>query len=111
MPSSTTTARTFYVKLGFQVTGRTEGPRPYASLRLGDVRRGCCQDEPVDPALRALPVGTEIVIEVDDIRSSRDAMIAAGLVLDEDLVERPWGLTDFRVSEPDGYYLRFTSRR
>jgi hypothetical protein len=24
-------------------------------------------------------------------------------------VRQPWGLTDFRVADPDGYYVRFTS--
>jgi len=33
------------------------------------------------------------------------------VVLAEDLVEREWGLSDFRVTDPDGYYLRFTSHR
>ncbi len=29
----------------------------------------------------------------------------------EPLLVRPWGLTDFRVADPDGYYLRITSRQ
>ena len=28
----------------------------------------------------------------------------------EDIVRRPWGLQDFRVIDPDGYYLRITHR-
>ena len=28
----------------------------------------------------------------------------------EDLQDRPWGLTDFRILDPAGYYLRITSR-
>jgi hypothetical protein len=30
--------------------------------------------------------------------------------LAEDLQERPWGLTDFRILDPAGYYLRITGR-
>lgn len=101
----------FYTGLGFTVAGLSEGPPAYASLRLGDVRIGVCEADPVAPARRAIPAGTEIVIEVDDIHTFRDDAVAAGTVLDEDLKERPWGLTDFRVSDPDGYYLRFTGRR
>jgi hypothetical protein len=28
----------------------------------------------------------------------------------EDLVDRPWGLQDFRLLDPDRYLLRYTSR-
>jgi len=35
---------------------------------------------------------------------------AAGWPLDEDLQDRPWGLRDFRILDPDGYYLRITNR-
>ena len=28
----------------------------------------------------------------------------------EDLVLQPWGLKDFRVEDPFGYYLRITNR-
>jgi len=101
----------FYIGLGFEAVGRSDGPPAYASLRFGDVRIGACEAEPVEPAHRAIPSGTEIVIEVDDVRALRDHVVAAGTTLDEDLRERPWGLVDFRVSDPDGYYLRFTSRR
>lgn len=101
----------FYVRLGFQVMGRKEGPPRYASIRMGAVRIGVCEAEPVDPARRAHPVMTEMVIEVDDVHAVRDRIVDRGIVLTEDLQEREWGLTDFRVTDPDGYYLRFTSHR
>lgn len=101
----------FYRGLGFAVIGRSEGPPAYASLTLGNARIGACVSDPVEPSRRAIPAGTEIVIEVDDIHACRDTAVAAGIALDSDLERRPWGLTDFRVSDPDGYYLRFTSRR
>lgn len=99
----------FYGLLGFEVSGRSAGPPAYAAVRLGDVRIGLCQAAPVDPATRALPVGTEIVIEVDDVQTTRDRVVARGVELAEDLVEREWELSDFRVHDPDGYYLRFTN--
>jgi lactoylglutathione lyase len=30
--------------------------------------------------------------------------------LEQDLQDRPWGLTDFRIIDPAGYYLRVTGR-
>ncbi|PRY59366.1 putative glyoxalase superfamily protein PhnB [Knoellia remsis] len=101
----------FYEALGFEVRGRSSDPVPYAAVRLGGVRIGLAQRPAVDPALRAVPIGTEVVIEVADVVACRDGVVAAGIELAGDLVEREWGLTDFRVTDPDGYYLRFTSRR
>jgi peptide/nickel transport system permease protein len=37
-------------------------------------------------------------------------MVAEGWPLDEDLREVPWGLRDFRILDPAGYYLRVTDR-
>jgi lactoylglutathione lyase len=57
-------------------------------------------------------VGVEIVIEVDDIGAAfaraRDAAVAHGGQV-EPLAARPWGQTDFRLIDPDGYYIRITS--
>ena len=59
-------------------------------------------------------VGAEIVIEVDDVDTayalaSRQAERYGGRV--EPLANQPWGLRDFRLIDPDGYYLRVTSHR
>jgi lactoylglutathione lyase len=37
-------------------------------------------------------------------------VVAAGWPLDDDLREQTWRLRDFRVLDPDGYYLRITNR-
>jgi lactoylglutathione lyase len=50
------------------------------------------------------------VIEVDDLDELRERVVSAGIDLVEDVQERPWGLTDFRLTDPDGYYYRFTTR-
>lgn len=100
----------FYERLGFGTTGRSDGRPRYAAFRMGRARIGAAEAAAVDPVLRAVPTGVEIVIDVDDIREVRDRVVGAGLPLAEDLQDRPWGLRDFRLSDPDGYYLRFTSR-
>ena len=38
-------------------------------------------------------------------------LVTAGVDLVADLQRRPWGLEDFRLTDPDGYYYRFTNRR
>jgi uncharacterized glyoxalase superfamily protein PhnB len=55
-------------------------------------------------------LGVEIVLEVDDLDGRHDRVAASGHEILEPLQERPWGLRDFRISDPDGYYLRTTSR-
>ena len=57
-----------------------------------------------------LGLGTEIVLEVDDVENLYDAVAETGYPISSELQQRPWGLTDFRVVDPDGYYLRPTSR-
>lgn len=103
----------FYTRvLGFSVTRDERGdPAAYAALRRGSVRVGAARRPvPVAPAERHPPVGVELVLEVDDAAAERDRVVAAGWPLEEDLQDRPWGLTDFRILDPAGYYLRITDR-
>lgn len=83
---------------------------PYVFLRRGEVRIGAVLRTPVaDDALRRPPTGVELVMEVDDLEAERDRIAATGWRLEEDIVERKWGLRDFRLLDPSGYYLRFTT--
>ena len=63
-----------------------------------------------DISAHRLGLGVEIVLEVDDVDGWRDRVAAPGHPILEPLQDRPWGLRDFRISDPDGYYLRVTSR-
>lgn len=101
----------FYERMGFTTSGPDQASPRYGTARLGDVRIGLAEATPIDPAMRAYPMMTEIVIEVDDIHGFHKALVEAGIELREELRERPWGLIDVRVVDPDGYYLRFTDRR
>ncbi len=49
------------------------------------------------------------MLEVEDLDAERAAIVAAGWELWEDMVERPWGLRDLRLFDPDGHYLRITT--
>jgi catechol 2,3-dioxygenase-like lactoylglutathione lyase family enzyme len=54
--------------------------------------------------------GVEIVLEVDDlaqVTALHEHCRARGVVA-EALRPRPWGLHDFRITDPDGYYVRIT---
>ena len=103
----------FYTRvLGFSVTKDQRGePNAYVALRRGAVHIGAAQQPlPAAPAERRPPTGVELVLEVDDIVAERDRVVAAGWPLEEDLQRRVWGLTDFRLLDPAGYYLRITDR-
>jgi predicted enzyme related to lactoylglutathione lyase len=57
-------------------------------------------------------LGVEIVLQAADVdRAYRHAAATAPACggVTEPIGERPWGRRDFRVIDPDGYYLRLTS--
>lgn len=54
--------------------------------------------------------GVEIVLEVDDISLIYNKVKHANVEIESDLEERPWGLKDFRLIDPNGYYIRVTSK-
>jgi len=53
-------------------------------------------------------LGVEIVLEVDDLEELHDRLMELGVDVSP-LKRQNWGLRDFRVLDPDGYYLRITT--
>jgi len=103
----------FYTRvLGFRLTAdRRSEADAYVSLQRGSVRIGAARRAVPDArAARLPPAGVELVLEVDDVAAERDRVVAAGWPLEEGLQDRPWGLTDFRILDPAGHYLRITDR-
>ena len=108
----------FYTRvLAFEVA--RHGPGDYASLRLGGILLGIGPVAKLpeeggyfgrDISAHRRGLGVEIVLEVDDLDGWRDRVAASRHPIFEPLQDRPWGLRDFRISDPDGYYLRITSR-
>lgn len=112
---------TFYERLlGFKLERQGDG---YWSLRNGTVAMGVGAAESLAPghhfvrpsaAGSARGVGVELVLElssaeaVDSLyeRIRPDVEAAGGRV--ESVSDRTWGLRDFRVIDPDGYYIRVT---
>lgn len=101
--------------LGFTLLRREEG---YASIRRGDVTLGIGPIAKLPDVggyftrhkLRAnRGMGVEIVLEVADVTAAYERVRAFGYPILEPLQDQPWGLVDFRLADPDGYYLRITS--
>ncbi|MFC5379922.1 VOC family protein [Aquipuribacter nitratireducens] len=115
-PGDLDVAVTFYVDvLGFTVErDERSSASPYVALERGTVHVGLARrEEAVDVDHRRPPVGVELVLEVgdevSDLVAARDRAVGAGWPLDEDLTARPWGLVDFRLLDPAGYYWRITT--
>jgi lactoylglutathione lyase len=85
-------------------------PIPYVSVHRDAVRIGAVLSSvQASPEHRIPPTGIEIVLEVEDLDAERETIVSLGWPLETDIVARPWGLRDFRLRDPDGYYLRFTT--
>ena len=106
----------FYTNaLGFE---RLKGQPDYIPIRSGSVVIGLgpaaklSKQHYFNPELRnsRRGLGTEIVLEVNDVHAHFAKVKAAGCSILTPPQKRPWGATDFRVADPDGYYLRITSR-
>jgi lactoylglutathione lyase len=103
--------------LGFEALRREEG---YASLRNGTfiLGLGLIAKLPAESGgyftrsrlQSARGLGVEIVLEVDDVQAAYEHVQSCGHPIEGPLQKRNWGLTDFRIVDPDGYYLRITSR-
>lgn len=57
-----------------------------------------------------LGAGLELGIYVDDLDTVYSKALAAGLPYVSDIKLQEWGLRDFRLLLPDGYYVRVTSK-
>jgi lactoylglutathione lyase len=112
------TSIAFYAALGFAVERREHD---YASLRWGDAIIGLGPIAKLPPSgpgpgftqdrLAADPgAGVEIVLEVEDLDVALAAIHAAGIPLAAEPTTQPWGLRDFRLTDPDGYYIRLTTQ-
>jgi len=107
-------SRDFYVEvLGFQMLRAEHG---YIALgRPGGAHLGlnAMAALPDGHPLRAkdgerVGLGVELVIMVEDVEAAYRLVDESGRVTPSALQRQPWGLVDFRLQDPDGYYVRVT---
>ncbi len=105
----------FYRSLGFEVDRRWED---WILLRRGDSKLTLQGDAHAvagphyfTPNIAHHPRGTgvEICIQVDDVDAEYIRARTAGLNIVKPIQDRPWRARDFRLADPDGYFLRITS--
>jgi uncharacterized glyoxalase superfamily protein PhnB len=107
----------FYTRVLNFVASEQQQMDGYTSLRNGDVRlalnhRSALTDNhPLQITKRERPgLGIEIVLEVEDIETLYAHVCSQAWPISSPLQQQDWGLKDFRLIDPDGYYLRLTSR-
>ncbi|WP_184473308.1 VOC family protein [Rhizobium esperanzae] len=105
----------FYQRvLGFEVHGSASAE--YTMLKSGDAviainsRSVLSTDHPlwIETGDR-VGLGVEIVLKVADVEGAYRTAKESGWPV-SDLALQPWGLRDFRLIDPDSYYVRVTSR-
>jgi len=90
----------------------------YIAVQNGNVTLGLGPQQKLSPThyfdAQALHgrkgTGVEIVLEVDDVDVYHQHIIEQGYPIQTPIRERPWGTRDFRIVDPEGYFLRITSR-
>lgn len=114
------TIRFYEATLGFNATRHPGG---YVALINGDVEIGTGPMVGLPdghhfqtgwPASSRPGRGVEIVLEVDEVDAfflkAKQCVHDCGGEI-ENLSDQPWGLRDFRLVDPDGYYVRITNGR
>lgn len=100
----------FYVDvLSFSASAVEEGAT-YVAVERDSLIVGCCFLEGAlsSPAMRKPPHGSEIVLRVDDVQREYSAVVRSGWPVADELQQQSWGLTDFRLFDPSGQYIRIT---
>lgn len=98
----------FYVVLGFTIAHAKPGG--YTTLRSGSTVIALSPvpwwfpNRLLGP-LRYPPIGTEIVLYTEQLEQTRASLEEEGYSPGE-IVTQSWGDRDFRVTDPDGYYIR-----
>ncbi len=109
----------FYTEiLGFEMEGGQIN-NAYQPVKRGHVVLGIgplsklSKDHHFNPSVKPVQngYGVEIVLEVDHVAALYEKVKSSGYPIHDSLKMQPWGLTDFRLVDPDGYYLRITSRQ
>ncbi len=104
----------FFEALGFDVDERWEedGVLLGAMLKAGEVRLGISQDDWKKGRDRQKGIGVRLYVRttqnIDDLAAQAKA---AGVKLDEEPHETPWGSRVFTATEPSGFKLTISSEK
>jgi uncharacterized glyoxalase superfamily protein PhnB len=105
----------FYTEaLGFEVADKHEqdGQLRFAMLKAGDAKIGVGQDDFAKGRDRAKGVGLRLWLQTtQDLNALAEQAKAAGVTLDSEVMELPWGQKAFALKDPDGYAITIAAAR
>lgn len=101
-------ALAFYRRLGFSVTGihPSEADPSWAEVTRDGIRLQFHTEPPVGTPDEPVMSGT-LYIFVNDVAVLVEEFRAAGIAFAWEPEEMPYGLFEFGVQDPNGYYLAF----
>ena len=90
----------------------------YTEIKQGEVRIGIgstnklAKDHHFNPEIKTQRkgLGVEIVFEVDDVDEVHKHIQGKNYPIETKMRMREWGKKDFRIADPDGYYIRVTTK-
>ena len=103
----------FYSELGFRVVAKTS--YGYVTLKSGPVvialspvAKINSRDTASLSKLRRPPIGVEIVLYTTENLEEKHARLKSLGLKPTDIRLQPWGVRDFRITDPGGYYIRIS---
>jgi len=94
----------FYRRLGFRLERRTDR---FASLRWGTQYFFVAEDSALPPP--AGPSRANLRLIVGDVDDEWQKVNGMGATVESGIADRPYGLRDFTILDPDGFGIRFAS--
>lgn len=92
--------------LGFRLGWLWGEPASFGSIAYGKGEIFLCRD----PELAARSAGHQHYFTAEDVDGLYERHRAAGAPVVEPLENKPWGMREYTVRDPDGYLLRFAGR-
>jgi uncharacterized glyoxalase superfamily protein PhnB len=96
----------FEQTLGFKQQWIWGEPPVYAGVRAGGALLYICYDPELATAIRERRLTPDIFLWVSDIGSIYEQHRAKLADITEELTERPWGVRQYMIREPNGYRLK-----
>jgi catechol 2,3-dioxygenase-like lactoylglutathione lyase family enzyme len=98
-------------KLGFETESWEPNPATYGYAHRDEVSIHFNQGEQPRPNHEVVqPDLFDIYLSVDDVAALHEELERRGADLLHEPIERPWGMLEIRVQDPNGYILAFGQR-
>src|SRR5262245_17509122 len=96
------TVRFYRHVLGFDSEWFWEDPPTFGGVRWGQISIMFC----LQPKMQGKTDGLMHMFRVEDVRGLYERHKAAGAPIFSELANKPWGMAEYSVVDPNGYHLR-----